>query len=552
MKIPLNVKLIIWDLDDTFWHGTLAEGDIKPVPDNIKKIIKLCERGIMHSISSKNDFIRAQQKLLELGIWDYFVFPSIAFEPKAYNIQHIIEVMQLRANDVVFIDDNHHNRAEAKALIPELFVVHPRDILPYLENLAEFNGKAEPQLTRLAHYKLLEKKQIAKAGTLQSNTEFLRQSQIQICFDYDYKSNIDRIFELIERTNQLNFTKVRLSSETDKSAFLKKLEHFQYSSAVVKCRDKYGDYGIVGFYLLRTTYFGLFLEHYVFSCRAMHMGIEDFVYQYLKCPKLEIKEPVAYGLNSDLRVDWITLEKEFDSTNSTTNVIASTLLLGPCNLLQASNYLGGSVNFLHTLRNETCIRFDCPGFFLSDAVDVKHSDFLDGQLIWNKQEFFAFQENVKTQERIVLDLFDFMVCESLGEIDGLYFRPEFLSEQVQNTLKLHPLSINQRLALVKKCVFFVIEHSKGDACIFILNRVFNVTTKPKERGLRLAYDRFIQTLVHPKLHLVPLNALLDKSAFDDGLHLNRSGYFALAESLKTGQIPVWEFDYNVYDFKDDN
>ena len=29
-----DVKLVIWDLDDTFWSGTLAEGEITPLPEN--------------------------------------------------------------------------------------------------------------------------------------------------------------------------------------------------------------------------------------------------------------------------------------------------------------------------------------------------------------------------------------------------------------------------------------------------------------------------------------------------------------------------------------
>jgi predicted enzyme involved in methoxymalonyl-ACP biosynthesis len=51
-----NIKLIIWDLDDTFWKGTLSEGDIQLIDENIYIIKALLDRGIMNSICSKNDF----------------------------------------------------------------------------------------------------------------------------------------------------------------------------------------------------------------------------------------------------------------------------------------------------------------------------------------------------------------------------------------------------------------------------------------------------------------------------------------------------------------
>jgi hypothetical protein len=44
--------------------------------------------------------------------------------------------------------------------------------------------------------------------------------------------------------------------------------------------------------------------------------------------------------------------------------------------------------------------------------------------------------------------------------------------------------------------------------------------------------------------------LLDKPSFDDGLHLNRSAYFSLAEIIKSGNVPEWNFDYDSYDFLD--
>ena len=115
------VRLLIWDLDDTYWRGTLTEGGITEyVREHHDIVIKLAQRGIMSSICSKNDEVKVMEILKREGIADYFIFPSISWGPKATRLASIIEAVQLRPATVMFIDDNHLNRAEAVDLIPDL------------------------------------------------------------------------------------------------------------------------------------------------------------------------------------------------------------------------------------------------------------------------------------------------------------------------------------------------------------------------------------------------------------------------------------------------
>ena len=51
-----KIKLVIWDLDDTFWKGTLSEGPIVSIAENIQLVRDLTDRGIVNSICSKNDY----------------------------------------------------------------------------------------------------------------------------------------------------------------------------------------------------------------------------------------------------------------------------------------------------------------------------------------------------------------------------------------------------------------------------------------------------------------------------------------------------------------
>ena len=118
-----KTKLIIWDLDDTFWKGTLSEGGVEFLPEMINFIEELTLKGIMNSICSKNDFESVKNEFINKGfkrVWDLFIFPSINWLPKGERVKNIINDMNLRAENVILIDDNISNLNEAKFYSPEI------------------------------------------------------------------------------------------------------------------------------------------------------------------------------------------------------------------------------------------------------------------------------------------------------------------------------------------------------------------------------------------------------------------------------------------------
>ena len=310
MKTTEPPRLIIWDLDDTFWRGTLAEeGIIAFIPENHEIVRELTSRGIMNSICSKNDLASASRVLKDLSLWDYFIFPSIDWTPKAPRIKKIIESTQLRSSTVLFIDDNRRNLAEASEMNPGLQTATP-EVLAELLSLPTFQGKADPSHSRLKQYKVMESRAHDYEHSRGGVQEFLRLSDIRVQFDYDVESNLDRAIELISRTNQLNFTKNRLSSdlESARSELRSDLRRYNCQSALVSVRDKYGDYGIVGFYLTHGGYPNLELKHFCFSCRTLGMGIERWIYDWLGRPSLCVKMPVSIDINSEPSSDWVTID----------------------------------------------------------------------------------------------------------------------------------------------------------------------------------------------------------------------------------------------------
>ena len=72
------VKCVVWDLDNTIWSGVLLEDPAVTLRPQVKSIMhQLDERGILHSIASRNDPEVAMKKLEDFGLSGYFLYPQI-------------------------------------------------------------------------------------------------------------------------------------------------------------------------------------------------------------------------------------------------------------------------------------------------------------------------------------------------------------------------------------------------------------------------------------------------------------------------------------------
>ncbi|WP_321282304.1 HAD-IIIC family phosphatase [Marinifilum fragile] len=327
-----SIKLVIWDLDETFWKGTLSEEGIISIDENIQLIKDLSSRGIINSIASKNDFETAKAKLLELGIWDYFIFPQINWNPKGKNVKEIISSAQLRPANVLFLDDNHLNLAEVEFYNPGIFTKEP-DFIPEISRHKAFIGKDDTALTRLQQYKILEEKEKEKEH-FSDNIHFLESSDIHLAIIENLEPIIDRIHELINRTNQINYTKKRI----DKNELVALLKNTDYECKAIKVKDRFGEYGIVGFYALYKTKNQL--EHFLFSCRSMNIGVEQYMYAKLNFPAIKRVGDVTVELNSKDQPHWIKEANDWTEDHQNTDSLSTRILLkGACDLRQMAHYL---------------------------------------------------------------------------------------------------------------------------------------------------------------------------------------------------------------------
>jgi FkbH-like protein len=399
-----NVKMVIWDLDDTFWKGTLAEIDaIEAIPDNIAIVRTLTERGIVSSICSRNDHDVAKAKLLELGAWDLFVFPRIEFAPKGQAIAQIIEDANLRPDNVLFIDDNPMNLEEAKHFSPTLMTALPHDVLPTLLADPRAAGKADPTHEKLQQYKNIERKTVDRATSTTSNEEFLRGCGIGIEIDFDFEQHLDRVIDLANKTNQLNFTKLRVETEQEKERFRRLCGAYGVSAGVIRVWDRYGDYGVVGYFVMTNLPHVQKLHHFVFSCRTMNMGVEQYVYERIGRPPVAIVPPVSNPIDVFEKVDWIREGAPTDQSKASLLSAGKLVLLGGCQLLQLSAMCSNDrEDFVNEARAGASVRYDEVGFILGDPDTIAADGALNALGIWNASDKRRFDAALAEAEIVLI------------------------------------------------------------------------------------------------------------------------------------------------------
>ena len=319
-----KIKLVIWDLDDTFWKGTFSEEEVELIQENIELVKNLNYRGIVSSICSKNNSDDVIAFLKKKGIDDQFVFKSINWDAKAPRVQAIIKNMNLRDENVLFIDDNVRNLGEARYLCPNIMVSTP-DILPELIQICPSLGKDDAKLDRLNQYKILETKYYEQLKFF-SEEDFLLESNIEISFNRNIVGSLERICELNERAHQLNYTKQKLTNEALQSYLDKKNN---IDCAIISCRDKYGDYGEIGFFALSKN--DNKLIHFFFSCRTLGMHIEQFVYQFLGFPEVDVIQPVTIQLLEESNISYVTVV-DYNEKMKCNSKKDRVLMIGPCDL----------------------------------------------------------------------------------------------------------------------------------------------------------------------------------------------------------------------------
>ncbi len=317
-RFSKNRKCIVLDLDNTLWGGIVGEDgfagialDTKP-PGNTyldfqKYLLALNQRGIILAVASRNNYDDAIKVIREHPFMqlreDNFASVQINWEDKASQIKKIAEEINIGLDSMVFFDDDAVNRELVRRSLPEVLVVDlPKDSAEYVRKLKEINDFdtlliTEEDFQRSGMY-VAQRKAHELKSRFSNKEEFLQSLEMTHTIAAANDFTIPRIAQLTQKTNQFNVT-TRRYTEEDIRRFASDPQWGVYSVAV---KDKFGDHGIVGAFVVQKKAHVFAIDTFLLSCRVIGRDIEKRMLEFVRA------EAAQAGV-SEIRGEYVPTEK---------------------------------------------------------------------------------------------------------------------------------------------------------------------------------------------------------------------------------------------------
>ena len=289
-------KVLVCDLDDTLYGGVISEDGMnielgpgtprgEAFSDIHSYLLKLKERGILLAIVSKNDDAIARQlfdhphNLLKPNDFSAIL---ANWKPKSENIRALSKELNLGLDSFVFFDNSHFEREEVRQSLPEVEVPEigdaPEHYCAILDRAAYFESMSlsEDDLKRNELYQLKQRFE-QEAQTSQSYDDFLKSLHMQGRCEPLGEQNIQRVHQLLNKTNQFNLTTQRLS--------MAECEHLMSDENIIclagHLRDHHGEHGLVAVISASIHQEHAVIDHFLMSCRVLKRGMESFMLEQL-------------------------------------------------------------------------------------------------------------------------------------------------------------------------------------------------------------------------------------------------------------------------------
>jgi FkbH-like protein len=269
--VTRTVKCVVWDLDNTVWDGVLLEGDRVSLRPGVADVIRgLDERGILHSIASRNDPEPALARLRELGVDEYFLCPRIGWSAKSAYVRAIAETLNIGTDALAFVDDEPYEREEVRAALPEVLCLDAAGVggmlaLPELSPLFV----TEDARRRRQMYRADQSRSGAEDEFTGPQEEFLTGLGMRLRIAAAREEDLRRAEELTVRTNQLNTTGRTYSYEELDALRMSERHRLLMASL----EDRFGPYGTVGLALIELEPERWTILLLLMSCRVMSRGV---------------------------------------------------------------------------------------------------------------------------------------------------------------------------------------------------------------------------------------------------------------------------------------
>jgi FkbH-like protein len=286
-KLLIPKKVAAVDFDDTLYAGAINESafeEIRPNTIFLRELKKLKDDGILLLGLTKNDSSDVERLFTKEGFIlskDDFVEIYANWNEKPDNLREFSEKYRLSLDSFVFFDDNNSERARMRCACPEVTVAS----YPFnASNYFPVSAITPDDLVKTSMYKeeILRNRLAAKT----SLEEYFSALKLKLAKTMLSDGNIDRIFQLSQKTNRFNVTTNRYSRE-DLVSFMndENRRFFVFSAS-----DSFGDYGVIAFVNVSVSGEKASITDWVMSCRAMGRTIEYAVQEVVE------KELAASGV----------------------------------------------------------------------------------------------------------------------------------------------------------------------------------------------------------------------------------------------------------------
>ena len=307
LKVTGKVKkAIIFDCDNTLWKGVIGEDGLENIKMNantsygkafydVQCIAKfLSKNGILVGLCSKNNFsdvdeIIHKHKDMILSNED-IIIKKINWNDKATNLQEIASELNIGVDSLLFVDDSEYEINLVKERLPDINTFQvPKNTFLYKNELLDFIYQntslvvSAEDLKKTEHYKGQFVREIEKSN-FDSMDNYISSLKIKLDIYKDDVSQIVRVSQLTQKTNQFNLTTYRYT-ETEIEEFMISNTKHVFTSSV---SDKFGDSGLT---VLCIVFIDKDKSHatinsLLMSCRIIGRNIEfvfmDQVFQLLK------------------------------------------------------------------------------------------------------------------------------------------------------------------------------------------------------------------------------------------------------------------------------
>jgi FkbH-like protein len=293
-------KGLITDLDETLWSGILGEVGVAGITwdlDHNSQVHGLYQQllrsfgdaGVLIGVASKNDPEVVRQALArpDLLIDARQIFPVEAtWGAKSQSIRRILEVWNIAADAVVFVDDSPMELAEAKRAFPQIHCMQfaaadPSAVHARLYELRNLFGKShisEEDSLRAESIRHAGERQLPREGSDGlPNDAFLEGAEGVISVARAKVPLDPRALELINKTNQFNLNGRRWE-EAEWKRYVARSDTDYF---LVSYSDKFGPLGKIAV-LCGSKQQGVFIvDIWVMSCRAFSRRIEHSCLKYV-------------------------------------------------------------------------------------------------------------------------------------------------------------------------------------------------------------------------------------------------------------------------------